>query len=102
MTNSAAIFLNAGISNGYVVSETNKVTMVRTRTYSEEKTTTSGKGFNDSWKHEMGILLGAGVRKNRASLELRGEKGMGPFKFRTAGYNASVIRYFALIGYRIR
>jgi hypothetical protein len=99
-TNSADIFINGGISNGYVVNETNKLTVVRSRTYSDEKTTTSSKGFSDTRKHELGFLLGGGVRKNRASFELRAEKGLGPFG--SSGYGARVMRYFALLGYRFR
>ena len=97
--NNLIIFVNGGISNGIALSEVNKYTKVRTA--NGEKTTTTGKGFNGSTrKHELGLIAGTGLRKNRASLEFRYEKGMGPFN--AANYSAKVVRYSAMIGFRLK
>ncbi len=94
----AIIFVNGGIANGIAVNEVNKY--VKTRTANGEKSTSTGTAFEDTRKWELGIIAGAGVRYNRVSLELRGERGMGPF--RAANYSAKVDRYSALVAFRLK
>lgn len=97
-TNNVIIFINGGIANGIAVNEVNKY--VKTRTANGEQSTTTGKAFQDTRKWELGFLVGAGVRYNRASLELRGERGMGPFS--ATNYSAKVNRYSALLAFRLK
>jgi hypothetical protein len=96
--NNAIIFVNGGISNGMVVKEVNEVTKVHT--FNGSGRTTIEKGFDDTKSHELGFIVGAGLRFKRISFELRGEKGNGPF--RASGYKANVMRYTGLVGYRIK
>jgi hypothetical protein len=97
-TNSMIIFINGGISNGIVLNEVNSMTKVHMSF--GNKTESHNKGFNDTRKHEAGFLAGAGLRKNKVTIEIRGEKGLGPFK--SPAFKADVMRYFLLIGYRLR
>jgi len=72
------------MSNGVVLSEVNGLTKVHT--FNGANVTYTSKGFDDTRKHELGFLIGGGLRKNRASVEVRAEKGNGPF--RSSGYKA--------------
>jgi hypothetical protein len=93
-----ALFINAGISNGYVISETNhlrKSTIGLTSTIVEEQ-----KALEYTRKHEQGILLGLGGAVKRYSLELRYEVSNGVSDY--SNYKSSVKRYFILLGYRFR
>ncbi len=97
--NNLIIFVNGGISNGFVVDDVNKYTKVRT--YNDQKTTSTGKAYGGKTRsHELGLIAGTGLRLNRASLEFRYERGMGPFN--TQEYNANVTRYSALLGFRLK
>jgi len=97
--NNLIIFVNGGVSNGFVVDEVNKYTKVRT--YNGEKTTSTGKAFEGRTRsHELGLIAGSGLRINRASLEFRFERGMGPFN--TQEYSAKVDRYSAMLGFRLK
>jgi hypothetical protein len=96
--NNMIIFINGGVSNGFVVNEVNRYTKVRTA--NDEKTTSTGTAFEDTRVWELGILAGAGVRLNRASLELRAERGMGPFN--ATGYAVKADRLSAMLGFRLK
>jgi hypothetical protein len=96
--NNLIIYINGGFSNGFVINEVNRY--VKVRTANGDKSTSSGKAFEDTRKWELGLLAGAGLRFNRASLELRAERGMGPF--RAVNYAAKVDRFSALIGFRLK
>jgi hypothetical protein len=96
--NNLIIYINGGFSNGFVINEVNRY--VKVRTANGDKSTSSGKAFEDTRKWELGLLAGAGLRFKRASLELRAERGMGPF--RAVNYAAKVDRFSALIGFRLK
>jgi hypothetical protein len=96
--NNLIIYINGGFSNGFVINEVNRY--VKVRTANGDKSTSSGTAFQDTRKWELGLLAGAGVRFNRASLELRAERGMGPF--RAVNYAAKVDRFSALVGFRLK
>lgn len=92
--NSFMLF-NAGISNGFVVSETN----TRTDNYYYYQTIIleNSLAINDSRKHEEGILFGLGNQYKNYSFEIRFEKSNGMSKFVTL--NSSITRYYFLLGY---
>ena len=92
--NSFMLF-NAGISNGFVVSETN----TRTDNYYYYQTIIleNSLAINDSRKHEEGILFGFGNQYKNYSFEIRFEKSNGMSKFVTL--NSSITRYYFLLGY---
>lgn len=96
--NNLIIFINGGISNGIALKEVNRYTKIRT--YNGEKTSSTGTAFEQTRKWELGLLAGAGVKFNRASLELRAERGMGPFN--ATRYAARVDRFSALFGFRLK
>lgn len=99
LNNNSAIFINGGISNGFVITETNR--RVHYQKYNEtyDRTTVSDD-YLDSRVYELGLFAGAGVKKNRFSVELRAERGNGPI--RAVNTAAKVFRYYALVGYRIK
>lgn len=99
LLNKSAIFINGGFSNGMLLTEHSKRTTFRK--FDATETTAEDKAFNiDERKHELGFLVGAGFRTNRASIELRAERGAGPInEINTA---ARVYRYYALLGFRIK
>ena len=45
-------------------------------------------------------MAGAGVKLNRASLEIRAERGMGPFN--APNYAAKVDRFSVMLGFRLK
>ena len=96
--NNLIIFINGGISNGIAINEVNRY--VKVRTANGEKSSSSGKAFEETRKWELGLLAGAGLRMNRASLELRAERGMGPFS--AVNYAAKVDRFSAIVGFRLK
>ena len=94
----SSIFINGGISNGLVLNEVNTSFMFRkVETYESSSTRV---GHNSTRKHELGFLGGVGFKRNRASIEMRTERGGGPF--RDTNSKAHVNRYYALFGYRIK
>jgi hypothetical protein len=99
LANNYIIFINGGVSNGIVIKEVNRFTQERTAN-GVKSTAKTGKAFEDTRKWELGILAGAGVRVKRASLELRAERGFGPFSSPTVA--AKVQRYTAVFGYRLK
>jgi len=91
------LFANIGISNAYLLSETNH--------YKEESTFYSqyrvyeGKAFTDDFRrYEQGIIFGLGGRYKHMFSELRMERGNGFSPYSTV--NSKVNRYFILLGYR--
>jgi len=96
--NNLIIFINGGVSNGFVVNEVNRY--IRERTANGEKSSSTGTAFEQTRVWELGLLAGAGLRLNRASLELRAERGMGPFN--SAAAAAKVDRFSALFSFRLK
>jgi hypothetical protein len=96
--NNLIIYINGGFSNGFVVNEVNRYTRVRTA--NGEKSTSTGKAFEHTRVWELGLLAGAGLKLNRASLEIRAERGMGPFN--APNYAAKVDRLSAMLGFRLK
>ena len=99
LLNNSAIFVNGGLSSGFLLKDESKLTLFRK--YDETETTQVDNVFKiDARKFELGILAGAGFRKNRVSIELRVERGTGPLS--EVNSSAHVYRYYALLGYRIK
>lgn len=90
------IFANAGFSNGFAISEKNEVVVFQKSGATE--TSTTYPAHPSTKKHEFGLLIGAGLRKNKLSLELRGEKTNGSFVANNV--KLSTRRYSALLSYR--
>lgn len=96
---SAALFINAGISNGFAISETNSNKTV-TYFYSNQGGVTESKLIKETRKYEQGILLGVGGTVKKLSFEVRCElsNGVSPYNDLKTG----VRRYFALLSYRLK
>lgn len=92
------VFVNAGISNGIALSETNSLVREIT-TYSGERVE-RGEVFSEVRKHEQGYLAGLGFKHKRFSFETRMEKANGMSSF--AGIATTTTRYSFLVGYRMR
>lgn len=84
------LFMNAGISNGMIIRETNHLEAGDQRQ--------SWGPYSNTRKFEQGLLAGAGVISGRFSAEIRAEYSTG---FSTvAYYPASLNRAYILLGYR--
>jgi hypothetical protein len=96
--NTAALFANAGISNGYALQlKTEKTVTTKfpsgDRVYTEE-------AFPGSRHYEQGLVAGIGGRVKKLSAELRYERSNG---FTDAfSLNSSFTRYSLLLGCRLR
>lgn len=93
------LFINGGISNGFVLSEKN-YKKTETYFYSVQGAVSQTKAINETRKYEQGFLLGIGGTVKNLSLEIRMEKsnGVSPYNHLKTG----VTRYFALLSYRIK
>ncbi|MFP4469498.1 MAG: outer membrane beta-barrel protein [Bacteroidales bacterium] len=89
------VFLNAGVSNGVVVNSTN-VKKEHSRFYSTEKY--EENMAIDAKKHEIGYLVGAGLKYGRFSLESRYEFSNGLSGL--VNFQANVRRIYFMAGYR--
>ena len=90
------IYLNGGMSNGFVVAETNFLRKEST-THSINQVE-EGRALNEVRKYEQGYLIGIGSKFKKYSLEIRYEKGSGVSLYRVLG--SSVHRYYLLLGYK--
>ncbi|GAA4056130.1 hypothetical protein GCM10022409_49280 [Hymenobacter glaciei] len=92
-----AIFINAGVSNGYAIQIKSEKT-VREKFYSTETTTTS-ELFSSFRRYEQCLVAGIGASYKRLSAEGRFEYSNGflPYK----GFSAGFDRYELLLGYRL-
>lgn len=90
------LFFNGGISNGFVIDETNYKN-VYTKFYTQE-TTEEGVAIDDTKKYELGFIIGSGFRTGRYSLEVRYERASGMSKFYDLTGRPN--RIFFLLGYR--
>ncbi|MGX5688446.1 hypothetical protein [Arcticibacter tournemirensis] len=96
---SAAFFyINAGISNGFSISEKNDLKKER-RFYTTEEIEYL-KALNPSRKHEQGILLGVGSKFSKYSLEARYEHGNGMAD--SENISSKTSRFYILLGYKFR
>jgi len=91
----AHVFLNAGISNGFVISETNYQKTVET--FSGMERPSEGLAFITR-KYEQGFILGAGMKFNKFSVEVRAEKGNGASK--NVNIASKSNSYYFLLGYK--
>lgn len=89
-------YLNAGISNGIVVSESNY--LKQEATFYTTKTIEESKALNDSRKHEQGYILGIGIKYKKYLLDIKYEKGNGMSE--NTALNSSTDTYYFLLGYR--
>lgn len=99
----AFVFVNAGLSNGFILHETNVDSI--TRRYNGATTTKIQKivadGLYDTFsakQHELGFLVGFGGIYKNFSAEFRLEAGTGFSKYIALDANAN--RYNLLFGYR--
>lgn len=88
------LFLNAGLSNGMAISETNHQKIVMQNPAYEQ--VSEGVAYYDPRHFEQGYILGTGIKRKALSLELRFEKGNGIT--RNPALN-STTRYYLLLGY---
>ncbi|MEM6767467.1 MAG: hypothetical protein AAF655_21180 [Bacteroidota bacterium] len=91
-----SFFLNAGISNGFRISGSNEL-IVRSVT-NPDNIVTGGVLFENERRYEQGILVGAGLKIDCWSLELRHEFANGILGRTEASINAK--RNFLLVGYK--
>jgi hypothetical protein len=94
--NGIFVFLNVGLSNGYVLSETN--TLIKESKFYTDPVTTEGPAINGTKKWEYGFLAGAGIKYQKFSFETRyeGASGMSDYPDLISNVN----RLFFLFGYR--
>jgi hypothetical protein len=91
------IYVNAGISNGYAISEKN---YSRTETTSFTMVTVyEGNAIKFTRKWELGLIGGIGVKYKRFSLEARYESGNGMSDLPNLTIAAN--RFYFLLGFRI-
>ncbi|WP_187696154.1 outer membrane beta-barrel protein, partial [Xanthovirga aplysinae] len=90
------IYLNAGMSNGFAIKETN-YKKVESRFYSTEEVR-EGKALEETNKYEQGYVFGIGSKIKRCSFELRYEVGSGMSIYEALG--SFVHRSSFLLGYR--
>tara|TARA_B100000949_G_scaffold214142_1_gene209458 strand:+ start:12250 stop:13515 length:1266 start_codon:yes stop_codon:yes gene_type:complete len=91
-----SLFFNGGISNGFVINEKNYKKEVSVF-YPEERVVEE-LALNDTRKHELGFLIGTGLKYNRYSLEVRYEKANGMSDYATL--SSSTDRLYVLLGFR--
>lgn len=92
-----SLFLNAGISNGIIISSTNyKKEKLKFYTTSRVK---EGLALDNIRSHELGYLFGTGVKYDRFSLEVRYEKGYGMSNHVYLG--SPTKRIYCLLGYTL-
>lgn len=91
------MFLNAGVSNGFAIKETNALRK-ESAVYSKVSVMNT-KAVDHSTKLEQGVLLGVGSQFKNYSFEARYEKGNG--MSRTMGLKSSTTRLHFLLGYRL-
>ena len=91
------LFMNAGISNGIILSATNYKKKVM-KNYSVENTFES-EAIKISRKIEQGFILGSGIKYKKLSFEFRNENGNGMSMLWNLKSKAN--RKFLLLGYTL-
>jgi hypothetical protein len=90
------IYFNAGISNGFVISETNY--MKEESKFYTQDIIAEGKALDETGKHELGYVLGLGAKYKKYLFEIRNEKGNGMSEY--LDLTSRTNRYYFLLGYR--
>jgi len=91
------IYANAGLSNGYAVSEKNYMKL-ESKLYNQERIE-EGKALKDTRRYELGFLAGLGAKYKRFSFEVRYEYGTGMSAY--TALKSSVNRLYFSLGFRI-
>ena len=91
-----SIYANAGISNGYAISETNYLKKEYKIFWNES--TSEGKALNETRKYEQGYLLGLGTKFRNYGFEFRYEKGNGMSVSRQI--KATTTKYNFILSYK--
>jgi hypothetical protein len=92
----AYVFINAGMSNGYALKETNQV--VAERKFYSSETSEESTLLYVTRLYEQGLLAGLGAKYNKYSFEFRYERGNGMSAM--INLNSITTRYLFLIGYK--
>lgn len=95
MTKDLKAFINAGISNGYAISETNS-TIKEVKRYGDPEIS-EGPALQDTRKYEVGFLAGLGVKYRKFSFETRYEGGNGMST--DLGLKSKTERIYVLLGF---
>jgi len=90
------IYLNAGISNGFAISETNY--LLKEKKFWDIETTEEDKAISDTRKYEQGYIVGLGSKFKKFAFEIRFENGNGMSKH--SSLKSSALRYYFLLAYR--
>lgn len=93
--NSIFIYINAGISNGFVIRSVNQKTK-ESKFYNTESTTFSD-ALSFTRNHEQGLLLGVGLKHKQYSLETRYELGNGMSNY--TQLSSTTNRLYLYMGY---
>ncbi len=94
----ASIFFNAGISNGFVIKETN-VSTLENEVFGTTQITTQPV-LDVTKSHELGLLMGSGLAVGRVSLEYRFEAGSGMSAY--ISLKSRTVRNYILVGFRLK
>lgn len=89
-------FAHAGISNGWVISETNTRRKVATL-YSDKDRVTLEKVLEGTRKHEQGLIVGIGAQLRKLSAEIRYETSNGMSDY--SALKSAVKRAYVLVGF---
>lgn len=92
------IFLSAGISNTAAIARKN--TLEKHHKFEEYESTTSEVADKLFGTYDFALMAGGGIKVGRVSLEVRGEKGTSSIT--TFDGEAVVIKFFALLAYRLK
>lgn len=93
------VYLNAGMSNGLAMSETN-YRRRESKLYSSVSRVEEEKALDDIRRYEQGFLLGIGAKFKKYSVETRFEKGNGVSEY--TALRSSANRYYFLLSYRLK
>jgi hypothetical protein len=92
----AYIYLNAGISNGFAITETNDIK--KEKKFWDIETIEKDKAITDTRKYEQGLIFGLGSKFKKYSIEMRFERGNGMSK--QTSLKSSTLRYYFFLAYR--
>ena len=92
----AYVFINAGMSNGYALKETNQV--VAERKFYSSETSEESTLLYVTRLYEQGLLAGLGAKYDKYSFEFRYERGNGMSAM--INLNSITTRYLFLLGYK--
>ncbi|SEI43498.1 hypothetical protein SAMN04487995_0702 [Dyadobacter koreensis] len=92
-----SLYINLGVSNGLIVSESNTA-RVETTFFSDKGRVTTGQALGSVRKYEQGLLGGVGAAMRKYSLEVRYERGNGMSAYQ--GLNSLAQRFYILLAYQ--